>query len=255
VKRPWAQLLTLGVPSGEVSARDAWESVHRWIGRFVHALRDALRNESDDLRVKGGGKLEYAWVVEAHKSGHPHVHIAHNLAWLDGEWALGAWKRATRKGIKRIHQAVVRDQSLTSRYLVKYLSKAELSLDVLVLLKSKHLIGSTIKAPKKEPEGWTLRRVSNFAEVESIISGKDSVLSSSGWSVSEKVDGCYAIWEDVDGFARLKESDKEKDLRRKGIDWVTRSEALRQATDWSWRIPDDHPSAIAARQVTGRGVA
>jgi hypothetical protein len=200
---PWQQLLTLGVPSGEVTARVAWGEIHRSIGKFVHYLRDSLRDGSNDVRVAGGGKLEYAWVIEAHESGYPHVHMAHNLEWLDRGAAIRAWARATGLGVRGIHQERVRDKSGTSRYLVKYMTKARLTLDVLVLLAGKHLIGSTIRRKKEDRELWDLLRIEKFRSAESMLMGSDEWMRKVGCVVKSRVESMWSIW----SIPEVRESD------------------------------------------------
>ena len=217
VKGPWIQLLTLGIPSGDISLRESWGMIHRAVSKFNQLLRGFLRWGSDDIRVEGGGKFQYAWCVESHLSGYPHVHLAHNLAWLERERAIEAWSIATALEIKRIHQSRVRDDSGMSRYLVKYLTDAELPLDILVLMKGKHLIGSTIRRAKVDPSGWRLLRMEGVDKIAAILAGKSEHLVRVGATVKEGVPGCYCLW-NIPGHFEVP-TDMEESGDTAGIMW------------------------------------
>lgn len=232
IKGPWAQLVTMGLPSGQIGIRQAWESIHVYIRRYTHALRDALRNNSDALAVKGGGKLEYAWVIEAHKSGWPHVHMVHNLRWLDREWSRSAWARATRCEILAVHGAVVRDESDCSRYLVKYLAKANLSVDVLSILKNKHLMGSTLRKKPKEDEGWRVVHIDEYERVADVISGSSPVLRGLGAGVIRRVEGWLAVWLVEDGPIELYRREYPSLWCSNGPDWMPSRVVVDQLSDW-----------------------
>lgn len=192
VKGPWKQLLTLGLPKKEVSVRRAWERIHKWIRAFCHFIRDGLRMRRRWARVEGGGKLEYAWCIEAHKSGWPHVHIVHNLGYLKRGRAMRAWKRITGLRVKRIHQAVVRDQSGASRYLCKYIAKGGISPDVLVLVRWKKLVHSTLRKPKASASGWELLRMVDREKARDLLSGRSRELAELGYVADGWSDSVWA---------------------------------------------------------------
>jgi hypothetical protein len=236
VKGPWDQFLTLGVPSSEVGIRDAWALIHGAIKKFTHALRDALRDESSSVRVKGGGRLQYAWCIEAHLSGWPHVHMVHNLTWLERQWAIDAWARATGTGIRGIHQEKIRDPSSGSRYLCKYVAKANLSIDILCRLKGMRLMSSTIRRTIEETVPWQLVATSESVKIESEIRGESESLRNAGGTVVHQASEAYALWIVPNGTVVIagKElrdvGDKpEKEKKQDG-------RALRQAAEWEWDV-------------------
>jgi hypothetical protein len=209
VKGPWEQMCTLTIPSQDVGIRDAWLNFHSWIRKFTHALRDALRLRSRHVRVEGGGKLEYAWVVEAHKSGWPHAHLVHNLAWLTNEWADEAWRRASGTNADFVHQREIKKKYEEHHYLEKYLTKAYLPVCVLSLIKGKHIFGSTIPRNEEESKGWLLLQIQQFKSIDPMLKGTCERLIAAGARREKWADGQWAFW-----------TFPESEFRRYGDEWV-----------------------------------
>jgi hypothetical protein len=185
-------------------------------------MRDGIRDGREWARVEKGEKLEYAWCVEGFVSGWPHVHIAHNLAWLERGRAIEAWAAATRLPVERIHQAFVEDPTDTARYLVKYLSKAVLTLCVLVLLEGKHLIGSTMKRKKPEPQNWQLLRVEPFECMRKLVIGTSEKMLKSGCVVVKRKKDDWSVWSIPDGDAPKSDARWSNGGRGQTLDWILR---------------------------------
>jgi hypothetical protein len=60
-------------------------------------------------------------VIEKHKSGWPHLHLALVMEYVDQAWLSNQWKRLTGSPI--VHITQVRSQRHLARYVAKYMSK------------------------------------------------------------------------------------------------------------------------------------
>jgi hypothetical protein len=68
-----------------------------------------------------GQRLEYLAVMEAHKSGWPHLHVIARGPWIDIEWMREQWKRLT--GAHRIGLEKPKTKRGVAAYVGKYVGK------------------------------------------------------------------------------------------------------------------------------------
>jgi hypothetical protein len=123
-----------------------------------------MRREHDGgSQVKSAaGTLDYAWCIEDHKSGYPHVHFVSTTKWLGYDWLRDLWARITGLGRSWCHVSPVKDPARARAYLTKYATKGRLSLDVLAIMFRRRIWTCTFQRPAiaevEEPPKWFLER-------------------------------------------------------------------------------------------------
>lgn len=180
---PWKVTVTLTLPRDR-PLREQWESMPRWVSRYCAALRGAARRDREEFQLDGG-KLDYAWALEAQKDGTPHAHLVFSAGWIPASWSIETWNRITGcvMAWQRIEQ--IRDRSDMCRYLCKYIVKAGLSDDVLAILYRRRLFASTMPASSSGTLGWEV--VGPIGEVEASSQCDDPegwARWSGGWRVA-----------------------------------------------------------------------
>lgn len=173
----WKTLVTLTLPHTQLgcSPEEAWESIGRWVGRWLAALRRRNLRRWPDID-KSDPRMHYAWVVEAHPRGHPvpHVHLVLSMPYprldRDGEWfrwSREAWAKITGCHIlPRVMWKQIWSEAGMRNYLVPYLTKCELTPSHYAVMYRRRMYGSTLPAnPKPEPEGWVIEEFLSLREV------------------------------------------------------------------------------------------
>jgi hypothetical protein len=178
LRGPWTQFLTLTTPHVKGRRLHHWRRASEWATKFFTRLRDIARkgqrrcvcrrSESDPDHVEmriDGEKFHYAWVVEPHQTGWPHWHCVHNAAFLCDNFVRTVWASVTGSEMVLTKRKQVHTRNGVCRYLVKYLTKAVYSDDILAILYRKRLWASTMPAE----ETWSLGyEVVGFAKTENI---------------------------------------------------------------------------------------
>ena len=214
VAGPWKMFLTFTLPRSICSAALAWTQVHLWQKCLIREMRreSARRFEEDKTktlrghrafvkrrriakdRIEGDKKLEYAWVLEAHKDGYPHIHMCVNWSYVDYGFLRLVWKNILGAKYANVQGDKVYDVDGACRYLSKYVSKGGLSLDILAIIKGRRAWATTNKrGVKTVSEKVPLPGVSEEAAT-GMVSDPESCLAERGFSVSSSKPGCYAIW-------------------------------------------------------------
>src|SRR6185312_2923854 len=167
-------------------AHRAWRRVHRALKRWHRELRRELaiahrvypgvlerrwrqrraRIDKARSRIRGPAKLEYAWALEAHKDGWPHIHECLNLDWLEFRWARNEWTRCLGVAKAHIDGRVVWDVEGTCRYLSKYIAKGGLTPEILALLRRRRAWASTVPLPDIPDTGYWVEDETRSAELE-----------------------------------------------------------------------------------------
>jgi hypothetical protein len=131
----WASLLLLTVPHRRADAAEAWRSIHAQLARFIRLLRQAHRG---GMVGSPGSSFEYAWALEAHRDGFPHVHMVCSIGDLAWSFLRGLW-RAAHGSWCYVGVEGVRDGTAAKDYLAKYVAKGVQSDAILALLYRRRL--------------------------------------------------------------------------------------------------------------------
>lgn len=214
VEGPWRTFWTLTVPSASVSCGEAWRSVHAWLRRLNLLLRKVAgrRQKMEGYHPPMAylwqsvaatpcllpepicGPFEFAWVVEPHRSGWPHVHMVTTLEWVAFTWLRKEWGKIVGADVRWIRVVPVWSVDGVCRYLTKYMSKATLPNDILAILYRRKLWYCSIKVEPEEPQDWRpLKAVTTTQAWLEAMTGKADERDE-GWELECRRSGCYAIW-------------------------------------------------------------
>jgi hypothetical protein len=188
---PWRQFATMTIPHDECARLDAWRNASGWMTTYMERLAKRARkgptrclgwecrHKPDHMEIDTDGKkLEYAWVIEPHKTEWPHWHIAWSASWCCFAFQRELWRDVT--GLDVIWTKVKEVVSIEGacRYLTKYLTKAKYTREILACLHRKKIWATTILSTKKWENGYKVVRLERFEE--SILRSKKSSISSKG---------------------------------------------------------------------------
>lgn len=210
---PWALFFTLTLPRSGTALR-AWETIHEQLKAWHRELRRELkishrqwpekgarrwrqrraRITKAASRLRGPAKFDYAWAMEDHKDGWPHVHECLSLEWLDYRWARDLWRRCTSQKTARIDGRKVWSKNGICKYLAKYVSKGGLPPDVLAVIRGRRAWASTILKPEVLDDGFVPEALENGDEISRQVSVKESWGKVDGWIFECGKDNGYAKW-------------------------------------------------------------
>ena len=213
----WKLFLTLTMPRDVWSCVQAWENIHESLRVFLRELRrlsydryetiidnkslqESGRFPSNQLiqnMMRGEEKLEYAWVLEAHEDGYPHVHMVVNQEYIDYNWIRDNWGAAVGALSVNIEGEVITNKDGACRYLSQYIAKARLSLDILAVIKGRRIWWSTAKNIKRPDAKWIPEGFTPELELERQIEDASEWGINEEWRVVSKGVGRYALWERV----------------------------------------------------------
>ena len=171
---PWRLFLTVGVPTDVWTSREAWWQISGWATSLMARIRDyGRRGKGRDVIVCPGARwlqdaaeraydpfsrppslIRYAWVVEPHKSGRPHLHIVASCDFVSSSWLRRVWGQIVGSEVRWCKIRRVRNASGISRYLSKYISKSRLPVDILAALSGHRMFACTLPRPQSDGLGW-----------------------------------------------------------------------------------------------------
>jgi hypothetical protein len=166
---PWKQFVTFTLPQDVVSRYHAWRhcitwmsKLLKWIAREVckgtcecRAVNCQSRGQHPIVSVNGG-KFDYAWVVEPHKTDWPHFHVAWTAEYVCYDWLRETWAEITGLGLAHIHSKEMYSEDGICRYLTKYMTKSMYSDEILAILYRRRMWASTIRRKPKWEKGYRL---------------------------------------------------------------------------------------------------
>ena len=214
VEGSWAMFLTFTLPPEVGTPEECWRKVHGFISKLLKRLRKAtygstdfpIRYEREEVeRIQEINRgipeknrqlpiFQYAWAMEPHESGRPHVHMVVNCAYIHYPWLLKAWRKATKNARSLFDGRKVWQKDGVCRYLCKYISKACLPPDVLGILKRRRLWATSVPRPPAPPKRWTREeKTSADAAWLDALSGRTRDDADS-WTLEMTKEGGYAIW-------------------------------------------------------------
>lgn len=211
---PWTKWVALTYSSTGRSILEDSRSVHRWIRAFTKELNDeARKGDTENLRVtqhvkderesakndpKRKGRLpslfQYAWVIENHKSGFPHVHMCMAVDWIDYEWAKQLWSRIVGAATGATEFDDVYSIGGVCHYLSTYLSKGGITNDLLGVWRRRRLWATTRKRPETPEPLWTPEEGDKQEPLEEQVKDAKAWGEEDGWSREYGRDGVYAVW-------------------------------------------------------------
>lgn len=183
----WKTTITLTLPH-QLTRAEQWRSVGRWVSRWCHALVKWLR------RHRPGSPVEYAWVLESHYSGYPHVHVVleydcrgSRTQWQEfARWIRSAWRSITGLSVRWVRVEPVRTSAeKLKNYLLKYLTKASYDLSHYAMIGRRRMWATSLPAVPIEPKGWVLETIQTHDLVEpNLVEPIESTpLAHDGWHI------------------------------------------------------------------------
>lgn len=231
VQGPWEMFITLTMPQAGIPKRWAWDHFYNARRIFLRELRREsnrryqstegrtpnasakLIAESLDAqeRIIGPEKIEYAWAIEPHASGYPHLHLVLNLEWIDFGWSRKLWSKCLGVEDARIDGRKVWSVDGVCNYLAKYISKRRMSLDILAVIKGRRTWACTLINSLDEDAEWWPEDGQSEGNEQEAIDDREAWGADEGWESVAGKDGCYAIWrrpaEGCGGFRVVSDSD------------------------------------------------
>lgn len=160
----WKSTLTLTVPTGRT--RDyLWREMGGWLSRWTAAYKKWL------ARHRPGASAHYAWVLENHYSGYPHVHLVLEFdvrspkpQWLEFfHWVRASWREICGLKTKWGHISPIRSTGeKLKNYMLKYLTKASYDVRHYVIIGKNRMWATSVKAQSVGSKGWVLENVQSY---------------------------------------------------------------------------------------------
>jgi len=250
----WTQLLTLTLRQDQCSEAHAWRWVSRWVSKLMTRLQMIARKgvkqcgcwsnpERKDHAeiVLSGDKLTYCWVIEPHKKGWPHVHIAWDARYVCFDRVRELWWEIT--GIRKSGSWVVKVGS-TERipnYLVKYLTKGTFSTKLLAYMFRRRIWASNVRRTSQFESGYQLIDVVKGADADRAVDVSGPPLTSKEsfwaakehhWTFLEGANGKYNSWyisgqiSDI-AVSCMRDDVAEKSKERAEYEWEREMHRLR----------------------------
>jgi hypothetical protein len=211
----FSQFITLGVPHTYGTVKQAWQKITDDVGKLMHAIRRSHREERGlYIRVSKPGlkdvarqneersegrrvipDLQYAWCVEPHVSGYPHLHMILNTAYVDDAWLKNTWGEITNTVIRWSHRENVYSTRGVCRYLAKYIAKCVFTPDLACLMFGRRLHYSSLPLKWKPPEGWSVEYKQDQAFLRSMTDQRMDTAERFGYTVKLRSPGRYAVME------------------------------------------------------------
>lgn len=214
VEAGWRLFVTCGVPDrlSEVSA--SWRRIRRARAKLIKELeREAsdpcswrVRLWPEDIaasqeRQEASGKerqrlcpLDYAWVLEPHQTGYPHLHLVLTACFVDYRWLKALWSRCIGSPCRWLYVATVSSPAGVCRYLSKYISKSQFSLDLCAVMRGQRMWGTSLPLKKKGPREWWDERATSFQKAGEEVENPEEFGTKDGWKLESAKVGAYAVW-------------------------------------------------------------
>lgn len=210
----WSMFTTHTIPAGIHSKREEWDLIYSagrvfrrevrreskrrnetsdaktWRGEYAHIARQALAR----MRLRGPEKIEYAWALEPHQDGRPHLHMIWNQEWMSFSWIRRIWSAALGMMDARVDGRRVWSKDGICGYLAKYISKRRMSLDILAIIKGRRTWASTLVAPEEEEPKWWRDESVSQEECGREVENMDDTGAEEGWELVAGKPNMYAIW-------------------------------------------------------------
>lgn len=210
----WQSLILLTVPHRGRDAAEAWRKIHAQLARFIRLFR---RAHKDGMVGDKSAPFAYAWALEHHRDGFPHIHVVSTVTGLTWESLRSLWKESAGEWCY-VGVETVRDETSACDYLSKYIAKGVTLERILAILYRRRLwarsrgVGPALEANSGEwtdlgPAAAYERELGDAAE-----NGWDAA-----WAAQS---GARLLWRYSDGRGSWQgdvQSGREDDLRRASL--------------------------------------
>ena len=258
VSGSWRQFFTLGMPAGGMVVRQAWHRIRRARALLIkrlerHASRDdswAVRIWQEDvehaLSLRANSKrarnrlcpLDYAWCIEPHHSGFPHLHFVLNTCYVNFDWLRAVWSDCIGRACRWMLAEQVWNEDGICYYLSKYISKTVLPVDLCAVMYRQRLWGTSLPMKEKPESAWMREADSTEGEAAYDSIKPEEWNREAGFSLEISSEGKYAIWSratsllDDAGAALAWERAAKHAMRPEKPDRVERPEEWRVISEW-----------------------
>jgi len=215
VEGRWQRFVTLGIPSGLCRAGTAWRRVSKWVRVLMERFRKewerkpnknifisrkelrkvAKENEGCNQVERPLPELQYAWCLEPHKSGWPHVHIALNARKIATKWLKRVWGDIVGAEIKFAGNKRVFSIKGVCWYLSKYISKTQFTPEISAIMYRRRQWACTRPDVGKAKSGWELERRKNTECYAAQRKNPELWGRINGWATKLKAESGVVVWE------------------------------------------------------------
>ena len=209
---PWDFFITLTFPQRNISREEAWRQVNGWITATLDWMVRWYRTWMEDTGQDT--PFEYAWTVEPHQSGYPHVHVCLQAPTAFDELWEARWERAHGLGRSNVQVDLVYDPGMVAAYLAKYVSKSQLPEEILAIRYRQKSWWCTVNIMPRQSGGWSIQEGRpKWADARSRDPGRIQG-EGNGFVVERKIKGVCIImarqWPDGSKLQRSPEDAHEE---------------------------------------------
>jgi hypothetical protein len=210
----WRLFLTLGHPGRNVSIQGAWTGLRRardllfkrleawaadpqeWRLRiWPHDARNAVEARKSSGRSRRRvSTLDYAWCLENHQSGYPHIHFCINACYINYEELKALWSRCIGQECKWCKGIVVWSKGGICHYLSEYVSKCSLTVDLCAVLYRQRLWGTSLEMEDAGSPRWWSDNTASSNEAALLVKHPEIIHETSNWKLDGAKEGSYAAW-------------------------------------------------------------
>ena len=214
VEGDWRLFVTLGVPAARMTCRQAWHRIRRARALLFKRLeRHAARSDAWAVRVwdedaeaarerraaaglkrRRKNVLDYAWVLEPHVSGYPHLHFVLNACAVYYPWLKKVWSECIGREVRWIKVKTIFDASGTCRYLSKYLSKSVFTLDLCAVMYRQRMWATSIPQKHHTESAWLEERQTSSDQAASQTHAAFMWPGEDGFKHQSGKAGAYRLW-------------------------------------------------------------
>jgi len=214
VSGPWRMFITVGIPADALTCRQAWRILRRaralLFKRLERAAADPdvwwLRVHPEDERAarehraKFKGKrerkspLDYAWALEPHESGYPHLHFIVNATYVNYSKLREVWGECVGREILWSRHEDVYDKDGVCHYLADYVAKCEPTPDLAALMYRQRMWATSRPLQVEEKREWIEEPGTTPEAAKAQAEDSSNFDESRNWSLQEGKDGAYQIW-------------------------------------------------------------
>lgn len=225
VEGHWRLFWTLGLPQHPAGVRFAWGMMGVWTRRLFRELRrEYAKGASEKVKIDEGelqrieianeerkgkkrplAELQYAWCLEPHASGFPHLHFVLNAWFVDFGFMKELWSRIVGLEVRWARYEKVTDRDGMCRYLSKYISKTSFPPDLVAIMYRRRQWASTVPPREEAPGEWVQEKKEDAADPGWVVENQRAYERVSCWDRVMGKEGKYALYTRL-----LKEEDYKK---------------------------------------------
>lgn len=214
VEGGWRMFLTFGMPSAGLTPRQGWRRIRVALALLIKRLeRHAGRPDSWAVRVwdedadaasnhrawtrfgrQRKSKLDYAWCLEPHVSGFPHVHMVVNACYIDYSWFRKVWSECLGMHCRWFLAKRVKSQDGICRYLSKYISKTVFTPDLCAVNYRRRMWATSRPLPPEKWPEWVAETETTPGQAADQAHEPAAFDARQGWTKTGGAAGRYQTW-------------------------------------------------------------